>query len=233
MVFSHWSYEMIRATGGADQHNVSLMAMSALVTIGVVIPMSAFGMLTITWMSFTSKKLLERPTITGNTRLFLGLNIPFYLLSLVCCLVSCISHAVYLIVWRVMYGGWLIYGGIVGILAFRYGYLNYHQLKTTGNKFGLMQQLVSYVMLAFVCFTIFVVLLLHTIFLQKVDETPVRYLLTYGTYRVLLFALHVCVALYTFIGTSRWRDRSLRKGDSSTRMRTFSVSSKTAEAPPV
>jgi hypothetical protein len=200
------AWDIVRA-GGPKQFGVSLHLMAFFWIMGWIPVVAGIILLTVTWMSFSTKDVMVRPVATGNTTLYLALVIPMAVSGLICALVGAISHKIYLISVRVMMGIWSLLFFITMGCCIYYGYKTIKQLAKTNDSFARKQQFRVYVIMCIICIIGGAGLGVQSYFLEKIDSSPHWYFIVLTAYRLCELTLFVGCALYVWFGTVQVKRR--------------------------
>jgi membrane protein implicated in regulation of membrane protease activity len=172
--------------------------------MGWVPVISGMVLLTITWMTFSSKDLFVRPAVTGNWALYLAFMVPYFLISLIASTICGISNKVYVISMRLTLAAWAAMFLILFVCCAWYGRKAVIRLSKTGDKFNRNQQLRVSVIVCIVLLGCGVLMGINAYLMEAIDKSLTWFLIITSFYRCNALFLYFAGAIYTWVGTTHW-----------------------------
>lgn len=176
---------------------------------GWIPPITGIILLTITWISFSSKNLLARPALTGNPALFWSIEIPYVFFSVVGSILCGVNYWYYFVSMRSLIAAWAAMFFILALCAVYFGSKTLSRLSKTGDNFNRRQQLRALCGLVLIVGCSGLSLGVQSYFMTRIDEIYQIYLLCTSLYRVGGSALALGSASYAWVATSHFVAHSI------------------------
>lgn len=167
-------------------------------------------LLVVTWVSFSSKNLLARPSLTGHPALFWGLEIPFLIGGIAGSFVCGVNYWYYFVSMRVAMSSWSAFFLILGFFAAYYGRQTLNRLRQTQDSFNYRQQLRILVMTVGMFILCGIVMGFHSLFMERIDAIYQVFILFTSLYRVCAWVILVGSAVYVWVSTDHHITHSTR-----------------------
>lgn len=177
--------------------------MSFLVFFGFIPGLSGLIQLASTFISFSESLVATRPPIAGNPTLYLAFTVPFILSSVICPLTGgAISYNGYLGSYWVLFSVWALILFLIAVTSTYFGIHNIRRLEESGDQFNANQLKRAHAVLGVVQILVAIVLVLHCIFIKKIDASSTYFLLIFSVYRVCFYIVFICGAVYAWVATT-------------------------------
>ena len=214
----HIIYDALRASD-YNQHNVPIHIMSFLWVYGWVGALSGMLLMVVTWVSFSSKNLLERPALTGNPTMFWGIEIPMLVITLGFAVAAGQNYWWYFVCMRACVAAWSALSLILALIAAYYGGRTISRLREGGDSFGYRQQLRVLIVIVGAFLVCAICLGVQGFFLDTIDNFYQIYLLCTTFYRLTGLSVTLGSALYVSVATAHYVkiSNSTRTNSNSTR----------------
>ena len=195
---SHITFDALRVNdpkqGGWPIHIIAFL------WIGGWMPLiTGMLLLVVTWVSFSSKNLLARPSLTGHPALFWGLEIPFLIGGIAGSFVCGVNYWYYFVSMRVAMSSWSAFFLILGFFAAYYGRQTLNRLRQTQDSFNYRQQLRILVMTVGMFILCGIVMGFHSLFMERIDAIYQVFILFTSLYRVCAWVILVGSAVYVWV----------------------------------